>query len=177
MKAEDILDLLPSIQYALLCYTYDKLSEFIDIGNETPNDNYCECFIDAVASAADLFDMHYSECYEVQTLYVSFESMMEYYRLCRIHSRQNHIRLRDDPYVKDAERFVEDMFDFDEYGGYCVDLKTKVNHKWASGLVIRIDVNYFNNEFLIAEAVFAIGAWYEIAVRRLRKELLESFAL
>lgn len=176
MKADDILELLPSIQYAVLCNSYGKLREFIAYGNDSPHEDWYECHYDSIGAASDFFVLHYSMHYEERCMYVCFENMMEYYRLCRIHSKLHHIRLRDNPLMKDAEHFVEDRMELDGNGGYFVRLQTKVNHKWASGLVIRIDKNYFTAEFELAEAIFEIGSWYERAVWRLRKTLLEEFA-
>lgn len=177
MQAEEILELLPSIQYAMLCYAFGKLNKFISYGNKGPHDSYYECYFDAIGAAADIFEVHHCERYGEHNLYVSFESMMEYYRLCRIYSKLHHIRLPDNPYIKEAERYVECTMDFGEYGGYHVHLQTKVNHKWASGLVISTDDNCFNEEFELAEAIFDVGAWYEFSVHRLRKKLLEEYAL
>lgn len=78
MQAEEILELLPSIQYAMLCYAFGKLNKFISYGNKGPHDSYYECYFDAIGAAADIFEVHYCERYGEHNLYVSFESMMEY---------------------------------------------------------------------------------------------------
>ena len=176
MQAEMVLEMLPSIQYAMLCYSYNRLDRYIGYGNTEPHCDCYECYFDAIGAASDLFVVHYSECYEQHCLYVSFESMMEYYRLCRTYSRLHHIRLCDNPFMKAAQERVQSVFDLDSDGGYYVHLQTKVNHKWASGLVIRTDETYFNSEFELAEAVFEAGFYYAYAVRNLREKLLEEFA-
>ena len=176
MQAEAVLEMLPSIQYALLCYTYGKLDKFISFGNTEAHEDYIETYYDAIGSAADLFELHYSEKTEEHCLYVSFQSMVEYYRLCRQYSRVHRIRLRENPYMKDAEDYVHCAMDLDGNGGYYVHLQTKINHKWASGLVIYIDEGNFNSEFELAEAVFEIGDYYERAVVRLRQTLLKEYA-
>ncbi len=176
MQAEAVLEMLPSIQYALLCYTYGKLDKFISFGNTEAHEDYIETYYDAIGSAADLFELHYSEKTEEHCLYVSFQSMVEYYRLCRQYSRSHHIRLGDNPYMKEAEDYVYCTMELDGNGGYYVHLQTKINHEWASGLVIRTDDNYFNGEFELAEAVFEIGDYYERAVVRLRQTLLKEYA-
>lgn len=176
MKAERILEMLPSIQYAMLCDSYGKLDKFIGYGNKSPHEDWCECYYDAIGAATDLFDGNYNETYEVHTLYVSFASMVEFYRLCRVYGKLHHVRLKDNPYVREAFNFVFNAMDFSSNGGYAVYLQTKINHQWASGLVIRTDANYFYEEFELVEAIFEVGAWYERALLRLRKTLLEEYA-
>ena len=107
----------------------------------------------------------------------SYRAMVEYYRLCRIHSSKHGLRLRDDPYMLDALRFVQQMFDFGYTGGYSVHLQTKINHEWASGLVIHLDDSYFTAEYELAEALLEIGAWYELHCRVLRETLLKERAI
>lgn len=133
--------------------------------------------IDALGTAADLFAAVYHERQEQYTLYVSFSSMMEYYRLCRVYGRFHRVNLKENPFIKEAEEAVEARMDLGSFGGYGIYLQTKVNHKWASGIVINLDENYFNEELALAEAVFEVGAWYEWAVYRLRRTLLEDGAL
>lgn len=176
MQADVVLEMLPSIQYALLCYTYGKLDKFISFGNTEAHEDYMETYYDAIGSAADLFEIHYSEKAEEHCFYVSFQNMVEYYRLCRQYSRSHHIRLGDNPYMKEAKDYVYCTMELGGNGGYYVHLQTKINHEWASGLVIRTDDNYFNGEFELAEAVFEIGDYYERAVVRLRQTLLKEYA-
>ena len=170
----NILEILPSIRYAALCYRYGKLDEFIACDNQYPDEDYYSCFFDAIGSAADFFEIGWNEAFETNTFYISFDSMMEYYRLCRVYSKARHIWLKNNPFMIEARQFVESTFHLDNFGGYYVRLQTKVNHRWASGLVIYTDANYFNAEFDLAEAVFETGAWYRNGVYQLRKKLLEE---
>ena len=177
MYVEGIAEVFPSIHYAILCNAFGKLDEFVGYGNKTAHEEQYSCFFDALGTAADFFDCYYHEKYEENTLYVSFESMMEYYRLCRVYSRFHRVSLKENPFMKEAMKAVEFRMDLGSFGGYGIYLQTKVNHKWASGIVIDLDENYFHEEFELAEAVFEVGAWYERAVYRLRRTLIEDGAL
>jgi hypothetical protein len=72
----------------------------------------------------------------------------------------------------EAERSVAHAMSLcDNYGGYAFVLQTKINHKWASGLLILLDENYFNSELKLAEAIFSIAKWYHDALERLKNDL------
>ena len=169
----EILDMLPSLHWAILCYEYGKLDEFISCGNEKPHDEYYTCFYDAIGIASDFLCCDYIEDYEEQKYYFGFESMSEYYRLCRDYCVQRGISLKNNPYMSEAERFVENAMDFGTgaYGGYAFLLQTKINHKWASGLLVHTDACCFSSEFELTEAILSIGAWYKDAVARLKNDL------
>ena len=172
-----VQEALASIEYALLCYDYGKLDEFLKTGNEEASEDYINCFYGAMDVATDFFESCYYEASNVTKFYFSYRAMVEYYRLCRIHSSKHGLRLCDDPYMIEALRFVQGTFDFGYSGGYSVHLQTKINHEWASGLVIHLDDNYFTAEFELAEALLEIGAWYEENCRLLREKLLKERAI
>ena len=164
MKKEEICDLIPSLQYACLCHKYGKLERFIEAGNDAPTNDYYECCCEAFEIAADVLWSYYKEDWCVTSYYFSFQAMMDYYRLCRVYGKRRHIRLKDNPFMLEAEKFVDEAMDLGcGYYGFC--LQTKVNHRWASGIVIYIDENGFNTEFELIEAMFAIGDWYARAER------------
>ena len=173
MTERDIQDMLPSIHWAILCYEYGKLDEFIASGNSGPFDEYYSCFWDVLQFASDFLFCEELEDYEAQKYYFGFKSMSEYYRLCRDYCVQRGVRLKDNPYMREAERFVENAMDFGmgSYGGYSFLLQTKINHKWASGLLVLTDDYCFRSEFELTEAILSIGAWYKDAVARLKNDL------
>ena len=176
MTDEEIGYLLPSIRYACLCYRFGKLEDFIAAGNQSPHEEHCSCFWDVLGIAPDVCYTSYHEIYETERYYFSYEAMMDYYRLCRVYSKTHRRKLRDNPYMQSAENFVEHVMDLGEYGCYGFRLQTKINHKWASGIVLHVDSGYFNAEFELSEALFEIGAWYKVHAYELRKVLLEERA-
>ena len=125
-------------------------------------------------AAVDFVREDYDEGYDVNQYYFSWESMVEYYRLCRDYSVKLGISLKKNPYMLEAEQYVERVMLFDHYGGgYGFYLQTKINHKWASGLLFRTDC-YFHSEFELAEALFRIGDWYQKGVERLKAALQDQ---
>ena len=75
--------------------------------------------------------------------------------------------------MDEARKFVDAAMDFDGYGGCTYVLQTKINHEWASGLLVLTDEYCFHEELQLAEAVFQINDWYTRAVKRL-KLMLEA---
>lgn len=122
---------------------------------------------------ADAIWQDYNEDYDVNKWYFSNTSMMEYYRLCRVYGSAHKLKLKENPYMQEADRFVESCMDLGDNCGYGWKLNTGVNHKWASGIVFRSDC-YFNGEFDLLEALLCIQDWYSRAVIRLRGKLMEE---
>ena len=170
MSEEEIYYTLGSIRFAILCHDYGKLDAFIQSGNVSPCEDFYSCFLDALCAAADFIAEDYMEDYNAEKYYISFESMMEYYRLCRDYCTKFGVRLKKNPYMIEAQRFVDRVMYFSG-GGYSYLLNTKINHKWASGILIGIDYDTFNDELELVDAMFAINEWYQEGVERLKKEL------
>lgn len=173
MCDEEISDALASLRWAMMCNHYGKLQDFIDAGNTSFHDEWYSCFWDVLGFGSDFLNADYDEYYAVNTYYFGFDAMSEYYRLCRTYCVQRGVSLKQNPYMREAEIFVENAMDWGsgEYGGYAFWLQTKINHKWASGLVVKTDENYFGAEFDFAESILAINAWYQDAVVRLKADL------
>lgn len=172
MEERDILDLLPSIHYAVLCYEYGKLDAFITENNE-PTDEHYTCFFSTMYAAVDFVYEDYNEYYNVSKYYYSWNCMMQYYRLCRDYCVKFGVSLKDNPFMREAEHFVERAMLFNHNGGgYGFILQTRINHKWASGLYVTTD-EYFNSEFELVEALLMIGAWFDKGVERLKAALKE----
>ena len=83
------------------------------------------------------------------------------------------MKLKDNPYMRDAQRFVEYAMDLDGYYGFAWTLHTRINHQWASGIVFRIDED-FNGELDLLEALLSIADWYKCHLEPLRKAVEEA---
>ena len=173
MKESDIVDLIPSISYALMFYSYGRLNDLIKLGYDGPTENYYEIFYEALGICADAVWSDYIEDYDVNTWYFSNFCMMEYYRLCRVYGSAHRMKLKDNPYMIEAERCVESLMELGDRYGYGWSLNTKINHQWASGIVFRTD-EYFCGEQELIMALLEIHDWYTEAVYRLRKKMLEE---
>lgn len=172
MSEEEIIDVLPSIAAARLFYTYGRLDDLLSAGIKGPDSGFYEIFWDLLNAIPDFVAYDYSEDYGVTKWYFSFKDMMEYYRLCRDFSRLQGVKLNDNPYMRDAQQFVEFAMKLDEYYGYGWTLHTRINHQWASGIVFRTD-EYFYGEFELLEALLSIADWYKYHLDPLRKAIEE----
>lgn len=172
MKAVDITDQLPSVHIARMMYSYGKLDEMIGMGFDSPDEDFYCMFYELLSLTADAIWNDYDESYDVGKWYFSNRSMVEYYRLCRIYGRAHKLKRKDNPYMRDAERYVEGVMDLG-CCGYGWRLNTGVKHEWASGIVFRTDC-YFNGEYELLEALLCIQEWFTRAVIRLRGKLMEE---
>ena len=171
MTEEEMIDLLPNLHWAMLCYEYGKLENYIAQGNKELHEDYYSSFYDVLSIASDFIAMDYLEDYCENKYYFGFTSMSEYYRLCRDYCNAHHVSLKQNPYMEQAYRFVNAAMDLDCSGGYAYTLQTKINHEWASGLVVVTDESFFRDEFHLAEALLRINDWYTQALERLKADL------
>lgn len=167
MTEEQISEVLPSIAIARLFYEYGRLDAMLKAGFDSPDSEIYMMFWELIDATADFVHYDYDEGWNVAKWYFSNEDMVEYYRLCRTYSALHGMKLKDNPYMQEAQRFVETIMDFNGQYGYAWYLCTRVNHKWASGLVFRTD-EYFNAEYDLLEALLTIGDWYTRGLKRLR---------
>jgi len=161
-----------SLQCASLLHIYGLLDELIALGNRELSDDYYETFFDAIGLAADFADCNFIEYYEVEKWFFSNKSMLEYYKLCRQYGSAHGMKLKDNPYMKRADSFVNSAMNLGGTG-YDWYLQTKVNHEWASGIVFFID-GYFNCHLELIDALLEIRQWYTDTVIHLRGKLLEE---
>ena len=174
---EWIEELLASIYYAILSYRCGKLYEFIDAGNLSPHEEHYSCFFDLLGIIPDFCSAKYNEEFGTTSFYLSYRAMQDYYRLCRVYGILHHVRLKENPYMKEAESFVYRSFDWGDNGGYAVYLQTRINHEWASGIVFQVDENYFCGETYLIETIIEIKEWYQQKTYELRKLLLMEWAI
>lgn len=173
MTEEEITNVLPSITVARLFYTYGRLDDLLKAGFETADDDFYEMFWELLDTIPDFIDYDYNEYSGVTKWYFGFKDMMEYYRLCRAFSCLCGVKLKDNPYMRDARRFVEYAMDLNGCYGFAWTLHTRINHQWASGIVFRIDENFYG-EFDLLEALLSIADWYKYHLDPLRKVVEEA---
>ena len=174
MTEEAIMDVLPSIAVARLFYTYGRLNTLTECDFEKADSGFYEMFWELVEAIPDFASCDYNEDFGVTKWYFSFADMMEYYRLCRVYGRLRRLALKDNPFMKDARQFVEHAMDLDNYYGYAWTLQTRVNHNWASGIVFRIDEEFFNGELDLLGALLSIADWYKWHLEQLRQAIEEE---
>ena len=132
------------------------------------SDSLYEIGWDLVNAAFDRVEADYNEDYEEEKIYLSSEVMTEFYRLCREHASLLSVKLKDEPFYRRAEEFVGEAVETEGIGyTYGVWLQTKINHSWASGLVIRTSAGYFDWSDL-ALKLSEIPAYYRTEIEALR---------
>lgn len=173
MTEEEISEVLPSIALARTFYEYGKLDAMLNAGFDKPDSEIFMMFWELIDATSDFVHHDYDENWDVAKWYFSFEAMVEYYRLCRVYGGLHGLKLKDNPYMQEAQRYVETTMDFNGQYGYAWHLNTRINHKWASGIVFRTD-EYFNAEYDLLEALLAIGDWYKRHLEKLRSVIEEE---
>lgn len=159
-----------SVQLCKVLHDYGKLDE-LGTGWSIEEDTWWSLTYEALNCVCGAIWMDGNEDYMQQKYYFSDPDMMEYYRHCREYCNLFGVKLKDNPYMKKAEKFVYDMLclDTDDYG---YTLHTKINHKWASGIVF-VYGDYFNGYIELVEALLLIFDFYKNELAEL-KSVLEA---
>jgi len=153
-----------------MLYLYEKWPPSEYQGEESEFD--MDLIVDALHSLSEAVWSHYSEYEDIYTMYFSHPAMMEYYRLCRVYGKHQSVKLRDNPYMQLAADFVRSLLH--QEGCFTCDyrLQTKVNHRWASGIVFRMWPE-FNGNLALLVLMAQVFDFYERELTRLKTELSE----
>lgn len=171
MDYAQISDYLTSIYYAQLFAFFGRLEEFLSESNMAiATDDYYDLFFVGIENAMDFVAGDYIGAFDANKWYLSDPCMVEYYRLCRLYGSKHGLKLKDNPFMVEAERQVDRMLHINAYD-YGYTLLTKYNHPRASGVVFYCG-SAFNGEFELVEAMLYIKDWFETALIRLRHTLL-----
>ena len=142
--------------------------EYLEVEREFDMD----LIVDALYGLSEAVWGHYSDYEGIYTIYFSNPTMMEYYRLCRVYGKHQSVKLRDNPYIQLAADCVRSLL-YQE-GCFTCDyrLQTKVNHRWASGIVFRMWPE-FNGHLALLVLMAQVFDFYERELIRLKTELAE----
>lgn len=157
MKNNNISQCLASLQIAQMFAEHGRLSDLIDTGFISTDNEFWEWYYEITDAAMCCIGMGFIEEHDVNTWYFSDDNIMEYYRLCRTYSAAHKIKLQDNPFMQQAELAVESAMDLGHAYGFGWWLNTKINHKWASGIVLRTD-SYFRSEIPLIGALLDISS-------------------
>lgn len=171
MTADEMGESLSVLHYAMLFWEHDRLDEFLSVNpDELYESDPYETFFNCIGLTAGFVCENYVEDYDYNRWYFSDPCMLEYYRLCRNYGSLHRQKLKDNPYMKEAENFVDMALTFSS-GGCGYWLLTKVNHACASGIVFCTDENYFGGELELIDGLLNIMAWYRDGCVRLSKKI------
>lgn len=170
LRAMDSVYLRKVLHDREMSYLYEDWppSEYLDEESEFDFD----LIVDALYSLSEAVWSHCSDYESIYTMYFSHPDMMEYYRLCRVYGKHRGVRLRDNPYMRRAAEYVRSLL-YQE-GCFTCDyrLQTKINHRWASGIVFRMWPEFNGNLALLVQ-IARVFDFYERELTQLKTELSE----
>lgn len=136
-------------------------------------DEEYEFALDGMNALCDFMTEHSANDSEICTMYFSSNAMMEYYRLCREYGKLKGIPLGENPYMLKAKDHVREQMDVPDCYYCCYRLQTKINHKWASGLVFQYDCSYFCEYLALFSRLLYVFEFYDDMVKELRAEVVK----
>lgn len=167
MTTDEMGESLSMLYYGMLFWEHDRLDEFLAANpDELCESDPYEIFFNCIGLTAGFVWEDYIEELGGNKWYFSDPCMLEYYRLCSAYGSLHRQKLKDNPYVKEAENFVDDALTFSN-GGCAYWLLTKINHACASGIVFCTDENYFGGEIELVDGLLNVMDWYRAACLRL----------
>ena len=149
---------------------YEKWPASDYLGEESDFD--FDLIVDALHNLSEAVWSHYSDYEAIYTMYFSHPAIMEYYRLCRVYGKHQGLKLRDNPYMLLAADNVRSLLHQDGCFTCSYHLQTKVNHRWASGIVFRMWPE-FNGNLALLVLMAQVFDFYERELMRLKTELLK----
>jgi len=170
LRAMDSVYLQKVLHDRRLMYLYEEWPPPEYVGEE--GDYELDIILGALHSLSEAVWSHYSDHDDTDTIYFSHPVMMEYYRLCRVYGKHQGVRLRDNPYMQRAADFVRSRLHQDGCFTCSYRLQTKVNHRWASGVVFRMWPEFYDHLALLVQMARVLD-FYERELMRLKTELAE----
>jgi hypothetical protein len=135
-------------------------------------DNWYGLVYEGAQSVCDFVELGGND-YE-QKLYFSDPPMLEYYRLCREYCQAYGVSLKNNPFMKKANDYVNSMMYYNISGrGYGWMLHTRINHERASGILFAFSSDSFGYHDILelTEVMLEICKYYEDEVKALKKAL------
>ena len=165
------MSLIPILVGKVLSDVGREADYLAEIGaSEVVPEDYYPYIIEGLTAVCDFWEGREVGPYMDYCWFFSDQSMMEFYRLCRDWSRQRGTRLKDNPYMLQAEQELEEQLNGIDSYYYGYRYSTKVNHRWASGITLYISPE-FNQEFALLKALAYLFDYYKRTAERLRYEI------
>jgi len=156
-----------SVYLCKLLHHYGKLDR-MDLGWTVDEDLWWPLMLDALQNVSDAC---WVECLDMENkYYFSDPAMMEYYRLCREYCCRFGVSLKRNPFMQKAEEHVNRLLGSLCSYGYGWTLHTRINHEWASGIVLGVD-DQFSAYMALIEVLLRIFLYYETELDVLKQVL------
>ena len=170
--SESLIGILNMVRVAKALKDHGKGSAFQAISGY-PCDPYFEqeVCVRALEEMCCHFRADYDEENEIENLFFSDHSLMEYYRLCREHARLAQISFERSPWVARAVAHVREWLDVEDCYYCSYELKTEPGAEWGCGIQFQYDASYFWEFPFLALRMLAALAFYEWELPTLRVEV------
>lgn len=169
---EDVQSALGILETAVMVYETGR-SDILECLSRMPLccEYESEFVFEGMNLLCDFMREYYNEVIDVGTFYFSSNTMMEYYRLCREYGKLKRIPLTENPYLLRAKNHIHSQMNVDGCYYCSYHLQTKINHKWASGIVFNYDNSYFYEFSSLFSRLLYVFHFYDCTVKELRKEV------
>lgn len=149
---------------------YDCLGEIVGI--EIDGDYIFETLLYALDLVSNRYHHSFNEYNAEDITKIQFPSMVEFYELCQEYGRKHRISFKENPYVKDAEDYVDsEMRSIGSYSiGWSLFTPKIISEKRWPCLVIFTD-DYFEQPVYLIEALCNIRDYFIRSTEKLKKEL------
>lgn len=158
-----------AIRVCKLFHNYGRLDK-LNTRYTVDEDLHWQMQYEALDYITDNVKSKYYEDTYLQKQYYFDTAMTEYYRLCQTYNVRFKTTAENNPYVKKAGGYVNEMMET-VYDGFGYELQTKTNHSWSCRLVVYINNEYFCEYIEMVEALLEIFDFYKREVENLRAEL------
>lgn len=161
-------NLLAILSIEKICYDHMGSYDSIPLDSDYLWETAYEALNDAAAYTED----GSVEAWDTYVQKFRFDSMPEYYDLCREYGKKNRIAFKNNRFVKEALDFVND--EMNGINSYCIDWmlftpKKETNKRWTCLAVFTSPE--FTQPVQLVESIYNIRSFYEEGVKRLEEEL------
>ena len=161
-------DLLAILSIEKICYDHTGAC------NATPldSDYLWETAYEALNDAALYIENGSVDAWDTYVQKFRFDSMPEYYDLCREYGKKHRIAFKNNRFIKEDADFVAD--EMNGINSYCIDWmlftpKKETEKRWTC-LAVFTSPEFYQPVQLV-ESIYNIRSFYEEGVKRLEEEL------
>lgn len=177
MIIQELQELLPQalvpVQVAKLLKTYGEEAAFqavCRICSVDSNDEYAAS-IEALEHIYDFVERDYDEANDIEMMYFSDQTIMEYYRLCREDARLRKIPFEKSPLVRKAADHVREwLYEAECY--YCgYELRIDPEKQWGCGIFFECFTEMFWEYYPLLRRLLNALAFFKAELPALRREV------
>lgn len=154
----------------MLKIVYNKTGNVLYPNEVLCNDLEYEIYIEALHYCTPIVNEYYDQEDEVTKWVFCDDQMTEFYNLCKEYGRRHHIPFKDNPFVRKAQKEVNDLMNSINDYSYNWWIKIGTRHKFASSLYFYAGCEFIQT-CLAVEAIYKVFDYYTEALKKIKKEL------